>query len=303
MAFNRAAALSVAAQLLIAAPIAAQQSASSAPISFGAVASLTAPPPTARESYGTDSLQFGELRVPKGRGRFPVVVLIHGGCWLAQYDYHYMNAMAQSLADSGFAVWTIEFRRVGNSGGGWPGTFLDVANAADHLRDLARRFPLDTNKIVAVGHSAGGQLALWLPTRRRLTPESPLYVKSPIRIRGVLSLEGITDMGAYARARSTGCSAATPRVTGGMPDSVAERYLQVDPISRVPLGVPSRLLHGYLDTTVPMDQARSFAARAHAAGDDSQWTLLETSGHFDIVSPATSVFQHVLGELQALLGY
>ena len=287
---------------LAGARVAAAQRPAAAPITFQAVAALTAPPPTLREAYGTDSLQFGELRLPRGPGRFPAIVLVHGGCWLSQYDYRYLSAMAQTLADSGYAVWTIEFRRVGNPGGGWPNTFLDVARATDHLRELAKRFPIDTNRVVAVGHSAGGQLALWLPTRRHLGADSPLYVKSPLRVRGVLSVDGITDMGAFARAKGTGCNAATSRLMGGMPDSVPERYAQVDPIARVPLGVPSRLLYGYLDQIVTMDQARSFAARAHAAGDESQWTLLETSGHFDAVSPASSVFQHVLDELRSLFG-
>jgi acetyl esterase/lipase len=270
------------------------------PITFQAVAALTAPAPTLREAYGVDSSQFGELRVPKGKGRFPTIVLVHGGCWLSQYDYRYLTAMAQALADSGYAVWTIEFRRVGNAGGGWPNTFLDVGAATDHLRELARRFPIDTNRVVAVGHSAGGQLALWLPTRRHLAAGTPLYVKAPIRVRGVLSIDGIADMGAYARAKSVGCNAATPQLMGGMPDSVPDRYLQVDPIARVPLGVRSRLLQGYLDQIVPIDQARSFAARASAAGDESQWTLLEASGHFDAVSPLSPVFYHVLDELRSL---
>ena len=284
---------------------AAQQPAAPAakPITFQAVAALTAPAPTARESYGADSSQFGELRLPKGQAgaqRFPTIVLVHGGCWLSEYDYRYLNAMAQALADSGYAVWTIEFRRVGNSGGGWPNTFLDVGAATDHLRELAKRFPVDTNRVVAVGHSAGGQLALWLPTRRRLAAGSALYTKSPLRVRGVLSIDGIADMGAYARAKSVGCNSATPQLMGGMPDSVPDRYVQVDPMARVPLGARSRLLQGFLDQIVPMEQARTFAARAAAAGDDSQWTLLESAGHFDAVSPRTTVFYHVLDELRSL---
>jgi acetyl esterase/lipase len=270
------------------------------PISYQEVAALTALAPTLRESYGADSSQFGELRLPAGKGRFPTIVLVHGGCWLSQYDYRYLNAMAQALADSGYAVWTIEFRRVGNIGGGWPNTFLDVGAATDHLRELATRFPIDTNRVVAVGYSAGGQFALWLPTRRRLAAGTPLYTKSPMRVRGVLSTDGITDMGAFARAQRVGCNAATSQLMGGMPDSVPDRYLQVDPIARVPLGVRSRLLRGYLDHIVPMDQARRFAARASAAGDESQWTLLEVSGHFDAVSPLSPVFYHVLDELRSL---
>ena len=120
-------------------------------------------------SYGEDPLQFGELYLPAGDGPFPVVVLIHGGCWLAEFDQAHLRSLAVAARDSGFAVWNVEYRRVGNPGGGWPGTFLDVAAGTDYLRELARQHPLDLEQVVPVGHSAGGHLALWLAMRSQLT--------------------------------------------------------------------------------------------------------------------------------------
>lgn len=129
------------------------------------LSAMPLPPPAKRIDYGSGPQQFGELRLPKGAGPFPVVVLVHGGCWMAQFDYVYMTRMAAWLAQRGVATWTIEFRRVGDDGGGWPGTFLDVANATDDLRTIAKTQPIDLKRIYAAGHSAGGQLALWLGAR------------------------------------------------------------------------------------------------------------------------------------------
>ena len=271
------------------------------PLSFAEIAALPAPPADHRISYGPDSLQFGELRLPKAGGPFPTVILIHGGCWLSQYDLRHTGAMAAALADEGFAVWAIEYRRLGNPGGGWPNTFHDVARGADFVRELAHRFPLDTNRVVLVGHSAGGQMALWLAARRNLPTGSEFATNTPLAVRGVVSIAGVTDLRAFAAMKASGCSSVVPRLMGGTPSEVPERYAQVSPIELVPLGVPSRLLTGYFDQTVTMDQASSFAARAHAKGDDAQRTLLEREGHFDALSPRAPAWHHVGGAIRSLL--
>ena len=144
--------------------------------------------------YGEDSSQYGELHLPEGKGPFPVVVMLHGGCWLAEFDMNHMRALAGAIRDEGYAVWNIECRRVGHPGGGWPGTFLDVAAAADHVRKLAKEYPLDMKKVVAVGHSAGGHLALWLAIRHKLTRESEIYTRNPLPLKGVLALEPGTEL-------------------------------------------------------------------------------------------------------------
>jgi acetyl esterase/lipase len=298
---RRLAACSAVLVLAVRAPMVAAQDTVARPLTFAEIAALPTTSADHRIGYGPDSLQFGELRLPKGNGPFPTIVLIHGGCWLSQYDLKHTGAMAAALAEEGFAVWAIEYRRLGNLGGGWPNTFHDVARGADFLRELARRYPLDTARVVLVGHSAGGQFALWLAARHNLPVASAFATATPLRVRGVVSLAGVTDLKAFATARAEGCNSVVPRMMGGAPSEVPERYAQVSPIELVPLGVPSRLLTGYLDRTVTMDQASTFAERAHARGDDAQRTLLEREGHFDVLSPRAPAWHHVIGAIRSLL--
>ncbi|MEI6814120.1 MAG: alpha/beta hydrolase [bacterium] len=270
-------------------------------MSFGQVAALPAPPATVRVRYGADSVQFGDLRLPtKGKGPFPVVVLLHGGCWLSQYDLRYLNAMGAALADDGFAVWTPEFRRVGDAGGGYPGTMLDAATATDYVRVLARTQPLDTAHVVLAGHSAGGHLALLVAGRAKRASPHPLAGGAPLPISGVVSIDGITDLAGYAG--TSGCNAAVARLMQGMPGEQPDRYRQFSPIELLPLGVRVRLLNGYYDKTVPLEQARSFARKAYAAGDDAQFVLLEHSAHFDPVAPTSPDWPSVLGAIRSMSG-
>lgn len=275
-------------------------SAQSGPLTFDQVLALPAPPADHRITYGPAPLQFGELRLPAGRGPFPVIELIHGGCWLSEYDIAYTRPMAAALAARGYAVWNVEYRRVGDPGGGWPGTFLDVAAATDHLRGLAKDFPLDTTRVVVVGHSAGGQLALWLAARPKMPSGSPLAATAPLRIAGVVSLEGITDLRTYGAVK-TGCNASVDQLMDGTPADVPDRYAQVSPIELVPIGVPVRLLSGDLDHTVPREQATTFAARARAAGDNVEWTAVPNAGHFEVTSPKTPAWAQVLSAISAVL--
>ena len=182
---------------------------------------LPQPAPDHRLPYGPDPLQFGELRLPAGPGPHPVAVVIHGGCWLAEYDLGYMSGLAAALAEAGIATWSVEYRRVGDDGGGWPGTFADVAAAADSLRELAGARDLDLTRVVAVGHSAGGHLALWLAARHRLAPDDPLRGQPPLPLAGVVALAGIPDLASYAAPE--GCGAAVAELLGGQPADVPQR--------------------------------------------------------------------------------
>lgn len=137
------------------------------------VNALPSRPADARVTYGADPLQFGDLRLPSGKGPFPVAVVIHGGCWVSTFaTLQNTAAMADALRDAGIATWNVEYRRLDNPGGGWPGTFTDVGIAADHVRVLAKTYPLDLSRVLAVGHSAGGHLALWLAGRSAAPPSS-----------------------------------------------------------------------------------------------------------------------------------
>ena len=174
---------------------------------------LPQPPADRTIAYGSAPQQVAELRLPKGPGPHPVVVLVHGGCWQAPWGFDHVRSLAAALTAEGYATWSLEYRRLGDPGGGWPGTFEDVAHGADHLREVAREHPLDLDRVVAVGHSAGGQLALWLAARPRLPEGSPLRAAKPLRLRGVVSLAGITDL--RAGAASGVCGDAIPQLLGG----------------------------------------------------------------------------------------
>lgn len=259
------------------------------------------PPSGLRIAYGDGPEQFGELRLPASTGPHPVVVLIHGGCWLSDFDYRYMTHLGDALATQGYASWTIEYRRLGASGGGWPQTFTDVGLALDALRDIAATQPLDLGRIVTVGHSAGGQLALWLAARPRLAADSELRGPAPLPVRGVVGLAAITDLAEYRIGPPDSCHASVDPLLGGTPDTVPLRYTQTSPRALLPLGVPQWLIQGQRDPIVSADSVERFAQAARHAGDRSQTRLLDV-GHFDVAAPdheAWAALQSALTEALA----
>ncbi|MCC6430413.1 MAG: alpha/beta hydrolase [Gemmatimonadaceae bacterium] len=271
----------------------------------GDIDTMPATRPSTRITYGTDSLHFGELRLPDGRGPFPVAIVIHGGCWLSRYASVRNSApLADALAASGVATWNIEYRRYDHPGGGWPGTLLDAAHAADHVRALARSYPLDTTRIVAVGHSAGGQLALWLATRGRLAPQSDLATTStPVPLKGVVSIGGIADLREfYARERATCGNPAVESLLGGAPDSVPARLREASPIERLPLGVPSVHIAGARDFIAPTAVRDAFAEAARQRGDRATVTTVPDEGHFEAIAPRTVTGRAVIDAVRAMLG-
>ena len=262
---------------------------------------LPAPAAGQRIPYGPDSLQSGELRLPEGPGPFPVVVLIHGGCWLSEYNAAYMTHISAALTKAGYATWNLEFRRVGNLGGGWPGTFLDVAQGTDYVRELAKTYPLLPKRVVVLGHSAGGHLALWLAARHKLPRTSPLRSKNPLKLKGVVALAGIPDLAAYS-ADPGSCNSVVAQLLGGQPAEVPERYAAGSPSQLLPLRVPVRLVQGAQDPIVPVSQAQSFAALAQAKGDDARVLLLPNIGHFDLVHPNSPAWPTIEQTVKDLLG-
>ncbi len=252
-----------------------------------------------RIAYGSDSSQFGDLRLPKGAGPFPIVVVIHGGCWLSEYNLDHIASFCAALTRAGVATWSLEYRRVGNPGGGWPGSFEDIARGTDHLRALARSYPLDLQRIVVVGHSAGGHLALWVASRHRLPKGSPLYSAKPLPIDGVVSLAGVVDLRRAAEERV--CGDAVTRLLGGSPAEVPERYRQGSPIELLPLGVPQRLVHGARDRLVPLGLDQEYEAAARKAGDDVRLIVLEKDGHFEMIAPESPAWPTVKEAVLSLL--
>lgn len=259
--------------------------------------------PSTRVAYGTDTLQFGELRMPDGRGPFPVAIVVHGGCWLSSYaTVRNTAALAEALADAGIASWNVEYRRYDHSGGGWPGTFRDVAEGADYVRVLARRFPLDTARVVVAGHSAGGHLALWLATRRALDQGSALAGGTPLALVGVVSIGGIADLREfYSRERGTCGNPAVESLLGGVPDSVPQRVREASPIERLPLRVRSVHVAGERDFIAPPAVREAFVTAARARGD-SAWTItVPVDGHFEAITPSRAAGRAVIEVIQLLL--
>lgn len=260
--------------------------------------------PDYRLAYGDDSSQYGELRVPSGAGPHPVVVLVHGGCWREFSSASSIAPIADALKADGIATWSIEYRRLNQAGGGWPGTYLDVGRAVDHLRALAQPYHLDLGRVAVVGHSAGGHLAMWVAARSRLPAGTPLYKSNPLPIRGVVDLDGTPDMAGAMPGLPlpSACGQDVVRaMLGGTPDSVPERYAQVSAIDMLPLGIPQVLIWGARDDQVPLAMAERYTRAARQAGDRVQLVVDSTAGHFEAASPRSSLWPSVHTAIRALL--
>jgi acetyl esterase/lipase len=255
-----------------------------------------------RIAYGSGPHQFGELRMPDSHpvktglggppdAKLPVAIVIHGGCWMAAYDLAYLGNMSAALAKAGMAAWTIEYRRVGDAGGGWPGTFQDVAEGADYVRALAKEYPLDLKRVITVGHSAGGHLALWLAARHKLAKSSELYTAAPINLRGALALAPLGDLA--QAGTGTGCGDMGYQLMGGKPEAFAERYQQGSPAEMLPLGVRQVLVHGEADQLVPHKLSVEYEARARKGGDEVTLISVPRAGHFELVVPTTEAWKVV----------
>ncbi|HEY8151351.1 MAG TPA: alpha/beta hydrolase [Vicinamibacteria bacterium] len=268
-------------------------------VSFPEVLALKAPPADARFAYGPGPQQFGELWLPREPGPHPVAIVIHGGCWSAEYGEGHIRPVCAALARAGVAAWCPEYRRVGDKGGGWPGTFADVGRGADHLREIAPSHRLDLTRVVAVGHSAGGHLALWLAARARLPEADPLRGKAPLPLRGVVGLAPIPDL---ARAASGHvCGDAVPSLLGGLPEAQPARYAVASPIGLLPLGLPQQIVHGREDRIVPLGLSERYVAAAREKGDAARLVVVEGAGHFDLIAPTSNAWLRVEEAVRTLL--
>lgn len=256
--------------------------------------------------YGTNLLQFGDLRLPSGRGPHPVAIVIHGGGWSSIAELHYMASVAAELQCMGVATWNIEYRRVG-SGGEWPVLFQDVGAAADFLRDLAKFYPLDLNRVITIGQSAGGHLALWLAARHRIPSGAELYTTDPLRVVGAISLDGVPDLAAFQAAVPVPYVATFQKLLGGpngaTEDVVLQRMKQTSPAELLPLGVPQVLVHGDMDPSVPFFLIPQYMAQAQQKGDQVELFVIKGGHHFECADPANPQSgPFVRGAVRSLLG-
>lgn len=254
-------------------------------MSLANVLSLRARPADRIENYGTGSEHVLEM----WHGGEQIAVVVHGGFWAAEYDRSHVRPFCAALADQGYTTVAVEYHRVGQHAGGWPGTFTDVAAAVDALPRLvgARR-----ETTVLVGHSAGGHLALWTALRDRLPDGGPGAPGNRTEVNGVVSLAGVCDLvDGHRRNLDDG---AVHRLLGGPPDGLSARYRLADPIRLVPSAARCVLVHGDQDDRVPVSQSVRFHAAALAQGGDARLTILPGTGHFELIDPTSAAFDAVL---------
>lgn len=247
--------------------------------------------------YGPHASQCADLYLPVGPGPHPVMILIHGGSWQKRYGRIFMRGLAGDLLRRGWAVWNIEYRRVG-AGGGWPTTFADVAAAIDHLAALEEE-RLDLERVTFLGHSAGGHLALWAAGRPNLPAGAPgaLDEAPRVRPRRVISLAGVANL---TRAYGEWGGGAARALMGGSPEELPERYDAGDPIRLLPIATPVLILHGVLDLTVSIELSREYAAIAQAGSTEVELVeiLGEAGLHRAHLDPRGESWAEVIRRLQ-----
>ena len=267
--------------------------------------------PGERISYGSVDLQFGELRVPAGTGSHPLAILVHGGCWQARIgkmpeaatSLDLLRPMAAALAGEGIASWNVEYRRLGHPGGGWPGTFEDVGNAIDFVRTLALKYRLDLQRVVIIGHSSGGHLATWAAGRHKLPADSTLRTAAPLRVAGVVDVDGPLDLEAFMAIEQQVCGApVVEQLLGGGPANLAARYREASATGLLPIATKQELLIASRANESWIGAIRSYAATAEKAGDSVVVTMMENSGHFDGLNPKAPAWATVLASIRSIIG-
>ncbi|MET3130749.1 acetyl esterase/lipase [Oxalobacteraceae bacterium GrIS 1.11] len=277
-----------------------------APLTLDDYLALSGPAPAAHIAYGAAPSQYAELFLPEGAGAtspFPIVLLVHGGCWTVKFGgILQMRHLAGALAARGIAVWNVEYRRCDEDGGGYPGTYLDLNAAIDALQACAPQYGLDTGRVVAVGHSAGGQLVQWLAGRARLPAASPLFQARHLAIRHIISLGGLADLRNEKEliASSCGCDVAT--LTGAATAARPDVFADTSAAELMPNGSNTVLITGELDDVSPPRVAHAYAARARLAGDHAEVLILPGASHYDEVAAGSPSWALIFPRIQAALG-
>jgi acetyl esterase/lipase len=259
--------------------------------------------PALTEAYGKQPTQVGDLRLPAGPGPHPVVIVIHGGCWWKGFATRQNTAaLASRLTEKGFATWNIEYRQAGekdkdgkysgDAGAGWPGTFNDWAAATDHLRDLAKRYPIDLARLAVTGHSAGAHAALWVASRHKLPKDSDIASPDPLKIGAVVAIDGPADPSSEIETFEKGCGVpAGKAMFGGTPAEQPKRWAEGSPQAQLPLDVKSGLVSAslFLSPTA----AAKWVTEARKGKGKSSALILGGTGHFEVIAPGSPVWSQV----------
>jgi acetyl esterase/lipase len=241
------------------------------------ILSLAPPKPDVRVSYGSDANQFIDLRLPKTQGNHPLAICIHGGYWRARYGLEYMGHACAALTAHGMATANVEYRRVGNPGGGWPGTFADIRSAYQFVVQKAGQYGFDTRRAIVIGHSAGGQLGLCLAEHEN-------------GLAGAISLAGVVDLQrAYELHLSND---AVVEFLGGTPSEVPDHYREADPM-KLAIRIPQSLIYGSIDDAVPPELSKGYVIAKKKMGEDVRPLEIPGAGHFEIVDPRTAAWRDV----------
>ncbi|WP_226505028.1 alpha/beta hydrolase [Pseudomonas sp. MWU16-30317] len=239
--------------------------------------------------YGKNLDQYGDLRLPAGKGPFPVVIIVHGGLWMSSVNSDYMAPIAQMLTEAGYATWNIEYSRIG-SGGEWPGSFNSVGAAADYVKVLAEKYPLKIDEVLAVGHSSGGHYALWLAGRHKIKPGAMLYSEHPLPLKGVISLDGTPDIEAFAGLPRG--KVIIPKLLGnGTNTEMSERYSQASPAQLLPLGVQQFFITEQSDRWPSMS---AYITKGQGMGDKIGYQMLCPANHFTTTDSGNSQVRQLI---------
>jgi len=280
-----------------------QAACAATPMKLDAYLALTGPAPTAHLAYGPAPSQYAELFLPQGKGPFPVAVLVHGGCWTSKFGgITQLRNMAGALAARGIAVWNVEYRRSDEPGGGYPGTYQDMHAALELLEAQAPARGLDLGRMVAVGHSAGGQLVQWMAGRAKIPASSPLYRANPLPMPNVVSLGGLADLRNEAALIKESCGRDTVELAGTASRERPDVFVDTNAAELAPNGSRTWLVTGELDTISPPRVAHDYAARVRKLGDAAEVVILPGASHYDEVAATSPAWPQVLGVIQRALG-
>jgi len=269
-------------------------------------------------SYGLDPLQYGELYLPAGDGPFPVVTFLHGGCWRSSEGMiNSYRAMSKAMTEHGIAAWNLQYRGATSPGGGWPGTWQDIANGFDALKKVAESYPVDLQQVVVVGHSSGGHFGAWLAMRSQLPPNSEIYVEPQVNLMALVMTDAYINPLMIDSIGETGemyCGEPLlEKLVGGSVEDNIDNFLQISPLEWLPWGIPQEyvvstyrypvslprvLAQGKTSMRTPPD----YPALAVIAGDEINVRLISNESHGGFTREGSRGYDAAISAVLRLLG-